>query len=172
MERHVERTVCGINFLPEHSERHVYHDVLRLADAVDAIRALILNRRIPPALEMYDMVCGRERQPGACGTSRQDDRVESGSSVLEFGHYPLTSCGRHGAVDFARHVVETVAGANRTSNNVLHVEVLDEDHNLLATGSDVVKYPEEGRKPPRIRDHRVGELHVFEERNGREGTVG
>ena len=51
----------------------VHQHVLGLADAKRAIGRLILDRRIPPAIEMHDVRGGGEVEPGAAGLEREDE---------------------------------------------------------------------------------------------------
>ncbi|MDW8479132.1 MAG: hypothetical protein RML12_03915 [Xanthomonadales bacterium] len=73
-------------------------DRLLLTDAVHAIGALILDRRVPPSAEV-DHVIGRgQRQAEASGAGREDHDVES-LARLKLVH-PLLACGpRHFPVD-------------------------------------------------------------------------
>src|SRR4051794_22661821 len=64
-------------------DRNVDSYWLGLPNAIDAVVALVLDRRIPPAAEMDHMVCRRDCQAYAGSLGRQHHQPESWPAVLE-----------------------------------------------------------------------------------------
>src|SRR5258705_7481904 len=64
-----------------------------LADAVGAVRGLVLNRRIPPRVEMNDCVRAGERETHAAGLEA-DEKDGNLRVALEFLHHGTAICGR------------------------------------------------------------------------------
>src|SRR5208282_922702 len=52
----------------------VHEHVALLANAIGAIGSLVLDRRIPPAIEMHHMRSAREIEPGAAGLDRENEK--------------------------------------------------------------------------------------------------
>src|SRR5260370_36259856 len=71
---------------PAHELVHQY--VLVLSNAKSTVRGLILNRRIPPAVEMHDVGGGRKVQPCATRFERKHEKSD-GFVFLEPAHQIL-----------------------------------------------------------------------------------
>ena len=71
-----------------------------LPDAINPVGALIFNRRVPPAAEMNDVVCGRQRQTHPARLGRQDHDIELPSRPsLELVNPLLSLITAHAAAD-------------------------------------------------------------------------
>src|SRR5262249_5863330 len=93
----------------------VDHDRLSLSDAERAVRRLVLDRGIPPAVEVNDVAGARQVQARAARLEREDEdaRPELGLELLD--HF-LATRARHAAVQEERLAPELVL-------EVLHEEV-------------------------------------------------
>jgi hypothetical protein len=67
----------------------VHLDVLRLADAEGAVHGLVLDRRVPPAVEEEHVVGGRQVQAGAARLERQDEDEPVVLARLETLDHPI-----------------------------------------------------------------------------------
>src|ERR1035437_2714044 len=59
---------------PTPADEFVDEDVLLLADAEGAVGRLVLDRRVPPEVEMHDMRRRREIKPRPAGLQRQNEK--------------------------------------------------------------------------------------------------
>src|SRR5271163_1922758 len=83
---------------------------LRLPDAKRAVGRLVLDRRIPPAVEVKDVIRLREIEPGAAGLEREDEEGRPVSTLEGLDH--LVALGLcNGAVQEIHVAREAIAQA-------------------------------------------------------------
>ena len=94
----------------------VHLDVPRLADAVGAVGGLVLHRRVPPAVEVEDVVGGGQVEPGAAGLERQDEDGRAGVGSWKrstIRHGPPAGRRRAGTAPTVEPVLGRCAASSR-----------------------------------------------------------
>ena len=85
---------------------------LRLADAERAIGGLVLDRRVPPAIEVDDVRRGGEVEPGAAGLEREHEERHA-LVLLELPHERLALADRRLAVQHQARAAEDAIRGTR-----------------------------------------------------------
>ncbi len=113
-------------------------DVARLADAEGAIGGLILDGRVPPAVEVEDVVRPGQVQAGAARTKRQHEhgrsvplRLKPSDHSIALGHGRPAVQKEHLAVERVRQVV-----AEQRS----HLRILCEDERALVQRNHLAEH--------------------------------
>ena len=112
---------------------HLVHlDDPRLADAVGAVRRLILDGRVPPAVEVEDVVGGRQVEPEAAGAQRHDEHPRVAARLLEPVDDLLAGRPRRRPVEVEPLDLELVLDVPR--KKAAHDRVLGEHERRVALG--------------------------------------
>ena len=80
--------------------------VTRLADAKRPVRGLVFDRRIPPAVEVKDVVGAGQVQARSARLERQDEDQWVMGVFLEAFHHLVPFLGRHPAVQELRRATQ------------------------------------------------------------------
>src|SRR5205807_1731341 len=72
-----------------HAEELVHQYVARLADAEGAVGRLVLDRRVPPAVEVKDVPRRRQVETRAARLEREHEDARASRIVLEALHQPV-----------------------------------------------------------------------------------
>ena len=96
----------------------VHQDVFLLADAEGPIGRLVLDRRVPPAVEMHDVGRRGQGQAGAAGLQRQDEE-RHGLVLLERLHQGLAVFHRGLAVQHQTRATENLSEETRPAGPVI-----------------------------------------------------
>lgn len=137
--------------------RHMHGHRLLLPDPVNAIVALFLNRRVPPARQVDDMCRRRQRQPGSGSLGTQNQHVEAAilrQVTLETVDDPLALGNGRVAVDQVDPRQSELL-TRQLNEAILHLPVLDKHQRALTARFDPAQDLECRRKAARGRDEVV-----------------
>ncbi len=116
--------------------RQVDSHGLFLANAVNAIIALILNRRIPPPAEMDHMIGGSECEADSGRPRRKNEKTKTGRRRLELVDDLLPLSAGDLAIDHGRPGAKPEQNGGRSGKEALEGAVLDENERLLLLPTD------------------------------------
>src|SRR5438270_6710002 len=86
----------------------MHEDVLALADAEGTIGGLIFDRRVPPAIEVENVVCLCQIQAHASCSQREYKHRGLGFGILKLGNHPLPPRHAGSTVQIVGVVVQAV----------------------------------------------------------------
>ena len=109
----------------------VHLHVARLADAEGAVGGLVLHGRVPPAVEVEDVVGARQVEAGAAGLDGEDEQARRVAVVALEAVHQAVARGRRGARRGGRAPPRRTAPARCALQQPAHLGVLGEDQGAV-----------------------------------------